>query len=228
MTFGSTLKQLREDKEPRVEQRRLARRIGCAIQTVSNWESGRYFPSEERMKGLVTSLKLTTDQIAALVNAYTSEWAERQTKRFGVNYLGAQWVAESEKYQVPLLESIDTVDPKDVVFKNARCRMMIYRLPMYEDKVFAFRVTDEDMVPKYNPGDFLYCDLLRSPGAAKPIPVVAAVGKRTFSRFLERKGDLYIFKAANVAARVENVPAKAVRWCYPVVYSVRGELPHRT
>lgn len=56
MTIGERIKRAREAHKPRMTQRKLSELSTYSIQSISDWECGRYEPSERAIKALEEAL----------------------------------------------------------------------------------------------------------------------------------------------------------------------------
>ncbi len=110
-SFGKRLKQFRKSRKLRQKEVPL----NCSAQTISNWESGLFLPSEKRFDDLCKALRLTVEEQAELLTRYLEDTRHRRVARLGIDRAlrGAyeHRLFFAEQLKVPLYTSTDTADP---------------------------------------------------------------------------------------------------------------------
>jgi len=223
--FGTLLKRLR--KQRGIGQKHLNDMVGCSLQTVSNWEAGRFFPDQNRLVAVVKALKLERSEGLDLISECVWEQMMRPWERMQPEVRKRLEQTREEglnKQRVPLYRAGDTVHPHDVTWKRKRRWRgeFVFKTEDQESGfTFAFMIEDNSMMPRYNRGDILYCESINLPKEGKP--VVACVNGRVFCRVYGKQGERLMFRPIKKGAGALVVDKKAVKWCYRVVRRVSWE-----
>lgn len=219
--FGEYLGRVRKSRG--VYQRDLAWKLGLkskrSTQAVSNWETGLALPTPEKLPRIRKILKLTQGDYNVLYTLYDQEKRQRDrdkafsgTLRKGIE----EELKHQELLKVPLYGPKDVANPMDVVEKHREWKGKTVDAPpaLLGSHVFAFRVPDTAMAPRYNPGDLLFCDLNLAQGEGKP--VVARVKGQIFCRIYEKQDGRLVFKAMDPKVKLVAVPKQSIKWLYRV------------
>lgn len=78
MSFGSRLKELRNDKK--VSQKQVASDIGISITTISQYENDSRFPNEEILKQLCKYYHISSDYLLGLTDAKHAPLSKEEAK----------------------------------------------------------------------------------------------------------------------------------------------------
>ena len=213
----------------RVLQKELTDTVGCSDQAISDWECGRYLPSEERLYRLCRMLRLTKEDTATLTQVYLADRDKHLLQRMKLRGMVLPW-ERRPKTHAPLYRCVgpgsDNVqqDPLDVVNSNTWAGSYFERPFGLTRYSFAFQLTDQAMAPQYSPGDVVFCDLLLKLESRprNPVPVVACARNKVVCRLLVRREGSIALRAGN--SKTVVVPTKDVAWCYRVVLRVSYEI----
>jgi len=219
--FGEYLGRLRKSRG--VYQRDLAWKLGLkskrSTQAVSNWETGLALPTPEKLPRIRKILKLTQGDYNVLYSLYDQEKRQRDRDKAFSGTLRKEIKGElkhQELLKVPLYGTKDAVSPLDVVEKHREWKGKTVDAPpaLFGSHVFAFKVEDSAMAPRYNPRDLLFCDLNLALEEDKP--VVACVKGQVFCRIYEKQGGLLVFKGMDPKVKLVAASKQNVKWLYRV------------
>ena len=228
LTFGIYLKQLRKQKKAGgILQKELTDALDCSDQAISDWDCGRYLPSEEKVSKLRGALKLSREELAELIQRYLNDQDRMRLKRLGapelLERLKLRWEI-SPRTRMPLYRSSDTVDPLEVVterfFWHGEYVGSFPRLGRY---TFAYRMPDESMLPRYSKDDLIVCNIMVKLREHGPAPVVACIHDRVYCRLLCKRASQLVFTAANRKLKPIVVPKGQISWLYGVAMRVTRE-----
>jgi len=68
MSFGKRLKQLREERNPKIYQKELADAIGVSRQAITMWETGQRIPESETLQKLADFFNCSVDYLLGRTN----------------------------------------------------------------------------------------------------------------------------------------------------------------
>jgi transcriptional regulator with XRE-family HTH domain len=219
--FGEYFAKLRKSRG--VYQRNLAWKLGLrnkrSAQAVSNWETGLALPTPEKLPRIRKILELTRGEYNTLYSLYDDEKRRRDRDKAFSGKLRKETEGELERlelYKAPLYGPKNTVNPVDFIGKHREWKGKTINLPpdLQGGHVFAFKVEDTAMAPRYNPGNLLFCDLNLVLEEGKP--VVACVKGQVFCRIYETQGKEARFKAWDPKVKVVSVLKRNVQWLYRV------------
>lgn len=209
-----------------VYQQELASRLGLksrrSAQAVSNWETGVALPTPDKLPRIQKILGLSQADYNVLYSLYEDEKRGRDLNKAFSGKLRKEIVEELERlelYKAPLYGPKDTINPVWFIGKHREWKGKTVDVPpaLQGGRVFAFKITDHSMAPRYIPGDILFCDLDLEPQMGEGKTVVACVKGEVFCRIFERQGELLTFKAKDEKFKVVTVPKEKkeqqVKWC---------------
>jgi SOS-response transcriptional repressor LexA len=125
--FANNLRRIMN--EQKLTGEKLAERIGVSKGTVIHWSNGTRFPKEDSITQLVTSLKVTYNEL------------------FGVDKLGINYVPLVGKASCGIPQDYDLNGYEPVPVPN----------DMYKSGMYALEAEGNSMSPKINEGDIVYC-----------------------------------------------------------------------
>ncbi len=223
--FGQRLKF--ERKLARMGQKVLKDELRCSLQTISNWEAGRYVPSEARVDKIADVLKLSQVKRGKLQLLRVAALWKQRLRRIEPTLLKQvrqKELVEREllnELSIPLLTAKNAHDPAAVLLSRKPWRgQMVYKTPDIRGLCFGFLVSDGAMAPRYEPGDLLICSL-RKP-AADGLGVLRLRSRTLCRRFRQRGRDI-LLQALHEKVRPINVPRQQIRWAYRVERAIRSE-----
>lgn len=226
-TFGSYLRKLRSDRG--VAQKKLSHEFGKNKMTAWLWEAGRFLPSQQKLPLIKKALGLSQKEFARLSSFYREEQRNRSQERFLHSARLERDAAGAEQeyhaQRVPLIGPRDAENPKYAWRSEDRLPVpncVFAPLDLPASSVFAFKITESAMTPKFNLGDILFCNYRLKPQDGKA--VVCCVGNSVLCRIFERHGRFLTFKAIDPKVKSITVVHKKCKWLYPVVMWVSKEM----
>lgn len=222
--FGRYLRELREARK--FSQRGLAGGLGCDKMTVWHWETGGFLPSDDNLALINRELKLTPAEFATLGAIHDQAQREKASGQGFSRELQkdlAKAFAELERDWIPLYKPTDSIDPAKITTGAQRWDGLHVYGPtdMRGRLVFAFRISDDAMAPRFNSSDIVFADLDLALESGKP--VVACLGGRVLCRLYEEQGKKVVLKAMSPDAKVIVTPKTRLQWRYRVALRVSDE-----
>lgn len=212
-------------------QKQVAGKLDCALQSVSNWETGLFLPDIERFHVIYVRLRLREQEYKALVAAYNYDRARLEKNKLSSSGLSRLlkdgWPPIRKK--IPVFHEKDTVNPL-IVPELWEWRGHYTQKPVELDNRFvgAFFMENDSMAPKFRHGDLIFFDMTQMTPKPNEFYIVC-INDLVCCRLLSKhSSSRYVFKEVGSKGRTTTVTVKEIGWLYRVVLKTRRVGRHIT
>jgi len=196
---------------------------------ISNWESGRFLPSREKLTKIRDGLKLDDGEFRPLLALYEQERRSRELDEAFSRELQPkieQALEQLGELKIPVFNQGDLTNPTSLLSQSASWKTSWQgeqtNIPRQLEgrRIFAFKMpSKQGKMPGCLPGDMLFCDL------DFPLVegiVVGRLGKDIFCGKSRRTDHSWFVEKPCLGQSPELIPRKRFKWCYRAVLLMRN------
>jgi transcriptional regulator with XRE-family HTH domain len=205
-------------------QKQVAGKLHCELQSVSNWETGRFLPDIARFPVIYGRLRLREQEYKALGAAYNYDRAQLEKNTLSSSGLSRRfkdgWSPIRKK--IPVLHEKDTVNPL-IVPELWEWPGSYTQKPVELDNRFvgAFFMENDSMAPKFRHGDLIFFDMTQMTPKPNEFYIVCINDQVCCRLLAKHSGSRYVFKEVGSKGRTTTVTVKEIGWLYRVVLKTR-------
>ena len=211
MNFSVFLKNLRA--RAGLTQKDLSLKIGVTKQTLSGWETHRFFPSNTLLRKIARLFRVPLAEMMKIKAQHKRKQQEElilKSKDPVVSALDANYA--------PLLDKKTQSLPLEEIRNPARWKGRRFSLPadFFPGSLFGFEIGDSAMEPDYRAGDIVLANIRGKAEDGQPV-IVKIKGRPPMCRVHFDGSIAKVFITAGAKKPAEKILQARVEWCYPVV-----------